>query len=359
MVGPSGCGKSTLLHLIAGFDKPTTGQLRLGGTTIRGPGPDRGMLFQDLALFPWRSVLGNVTWGLEGKGIPRAKREATANRYIEMVGLSGFQNAYPNELSGGMKQRVAVARVLAFEPRILLMDEPFAALDAQTRELMQDELTRIWQSTDGARKTVLFVTHDIDEAIFLADRVLLMTARAWADQTYAVHRSAKTAVGRCQAFPRIHRIPQYDLGPTPRGSTSLKIGGTMKRLDARAAAGRSWSGVRNFTRLTKKHHVRWTSILSWIALLSFWEYEARSGVLPTYVVAPSVIGITLMQLAADGELWKNLSVSLWRASIGLTIGASFGTLVGLFATVNRPVELYFNSLVSLTYPVPKIRSSLS
>jgi NitT/TauT family transport system ATP-binding protein len=177
LVGPSGCGKSTLLHLIAGFDKPTMGQLRLGGTTIRGPGPDRGMLFQDLALFPWRSVLGNVTWGLEGKGIPRAKREATANRYIEMVGLSGFQNAYPNELSGGMKQRVALARVLAFEPRILLMDEPFAALDAQTRELMQDELTRIWQSTDGARKTVLFVTHDIDEAIFLADRVLLMTAR--------------------------------------------------------------------------------------------------------------------------------------------------------------------------------------
>lgn len=177
LVGPSGCGKSTLLHLIAGFDKPTTGQLRLGGTTIRGPGPDRGMLFQDLALFPWRSVLGNVTWGLEAKGIPRAKREATANRYIEMVGLSGFQNAYPNELSGGMKQRVALARVLAFEPRILLMDEPFAALDAQTRELMQDELTRIWQSTDSARKTVLFVTHDIDEAIFLADRVLLMTAR--------------------------------------------------------------------------------------------------------------------------------------------------------------------------------------
>jgi NitT/TauT family transport system permease protein len=128
----------------------------------------------------------------------------------------------------------------------------------------------------------------------------------------------------------------------------------MKRLDARAAAGRSWSGVRNFVHLTKKHHVRWASILSWIALLSFWEYEARSGVLPTYVVAPSVIGITLMQLTADGELWKNLSVSLWRASIGLTVGASFGTLVGLFATVNRPVELYFDSLVSLTYPVPKI-----
>jgi NitT/TauT family transport system ATP-binding protein len=177
LVGPSGCGKSTLLHLIAGFDKPTTGRLCLDGASIRGPGPDRGMLFQDLALFPWRSVMGNVTWGLEAKGVRRAKRQAVANRYIEMVGLSGFQNAYPSELSGGMKQRVALARVLAFEPRILLMDEPFAALDAQTRELMQDELTRIWQSPDGTRKTVLFVTHDIDEAIYLADRVLLMTAR--------------------------------------------------------------------------------------------------------------------------------------------------------------------------------------
>jgi NitT/TauT family transport system ATP-binding protein len=177
VVGPSGCGKSTLLHLIAGFDQPTTGQLFLDGARIGGPGPDRGMLFQDLALFPWRSVLGNVTWGLEAKGIRRAKREAIANRYIEMVGLSGFQSAYPSELSGGMKQRVALARVLAFDPQILLMDEPFAALDAQTRELMQDELTRIWQSTDDIRKTVLFVTHDIDEAIFLGDRVLLMTAR--------------------------------------------------------------------------------------------------------------------------------------------------------------------------------------
>jgi len=177
VVGPSGCGKSTLLHLVAGFETPTAGRLLLDGTPIRRPGPDRGMLFQDLALFPWRSVMGNVTWGLEARGISRAEREEIATRFIEMVGLSGFRDAYPGELSGGMKQRVALARVLAFEPRMLLMDEPFGALDAQTRELMQDELIKIWQSNASARKTVLFVTHDIDEAIFLSDRILLMTAR--------------------------------------------------------------------------------------------------------------------------------------------------------------------------------------
>jgi NitT/TauT family transport system ATP-binding protein len=177
LVGPSGCGKSTLLHLVAGFETPTAGQILLDGSPVRRPGPDRGMLFQDLALFPWRSVISNIAWGLEARGMSRREREEIASRYMEMVGLTAFRDAYPSELSGGMKQRVALARVLAFEPRILLMDEPFGSLDAQTRELMQDELTRIWQSASLKRKTVVFVTHDIDEAIFLADRVILMTAR--------------------------------------------------------------------------------------------------------------------------------------------------------------------------------------
>jgi NitT/TauT family transport system ATP-binding protein len=177
LVGPSGCGKSTLLHLVAGFELPSAGTITLDGVPIRRPGPDRGMLFQDLALFPWRSVVGNVTWGLEAQGIGRAEREAIAARYLDLVGLTHFRDAYPSELSGGMKQRVALARLLAFEPRILLMDEPFGALDAQTRELMQDELTALWQRAPSARKTVLFVTHDIDEAIYLADRIVLLTAR--------------------------------------------------------------------------------------------------------------------------------------------------------------------------------------
>ncbi|MCW5772459.1 MAG: ABC transporter ATP-binding protein [Rhodospirillaceae bacterium] len=174
IVGPSGCGKSTFLHILGGFEPYESGTMMLNDAPIRGPGPDRGMLFQEFALYPWRSVIGNVGWALEVQGRPRAERIAVAEKYLKLVGLSAFRDAYPAELSGGMKQRVALARVLAFEPRILLMDEPFGALDAQTRELMQDELNSIWQQT---RKTVLFVTHDIDEAIFLADRVIVFTAR--------------------------------------------------------------------------------------------------------------------------------------------------------------------------------------
>ncbi len=174
IVGPSGCGKSTFLHILGGFESHQSGTMLLENAPVRGPGPDRGMLFQEFALYPWRSVIGNIGWALEVQGRPKAERLATAEKYLKLVGLAGFRDAYPAELSGGMKQRVALARVLAFEPRIMLMDEPFGALDAQTRELMQEELNAIWQQT---KKTVLFVTHDIDEAIYLADRVIVFTAR--------------------------------------------------------------------------------------------------------------------------------------------------------------------------------------
>jgi NitT/TauT family transport system ATP-binding protein len=174
IVGPSGCGKSTFLHMVGGFEPITEGSISLDGQPITGAGPDRGMLFQDYALFPWRSVIGNVAWSLEVQGQPKAQRLATAQKYLELVGLSAFRDAYPSELSGGMQQRIALARVLAFEPRMLLMDEPFGALDAQTRQLMQEELTAIWQ---GQRRTVLFVTHDIDEALYLSDRIVVFTAR--------------------------------------------------------------------------------------------------------------------------------------------------------------------------------------
>ncbi|HET8679444.1 MAG TPA: ABC transporter ATP-binding protein, partial [bacterium] len=144
MVGPSGCGKSTFLHILGGFIPPTEGTMRVAGRDVRGPGPDRGVMFQELALFPWRTVMGNVTWGLEVQGRPKAERAAIAERHLDLVGLLAFKDAFPAELSGGMKQRVALARVLAFDPAVLLMDEPFGALDAQTRELMQEELQHIW-----------------------------------------------------------------------------------------------------------------------------------------------------------------------------------------------------------------------
>lgn len=174
IVGPSGCGKSTFLHLIAGFEKQTEGTILLDGHPVGGPGPDRGYVFQHSTLFPWRTVEKNILFGLEVQGCERDRAEEIAHRYIHMVGLDGFEDAYPHTLSGGMKQRAEIARVLAYDPEVLLMDEPFGALDAQTRKVMQVELERIWEHE---RKTVVLVTHSVIEAVFLADRVYVMTAR--------------------------------------------------------------------------------------------------------------------------------------------------------------------------------------
>jgi NitT/TauT family transport system ATP-binding protein len=172
ILGPSGCGKSTLLYIVGGFVNPTEGAAKVKGKAITGPGPDRGPVFQEFALFPWKNVLGNVMYGLRQQGVPRAEAEAQSRRLIEMVGLKGFENFYPKELSGGMKQRVAIARTLAYKPAVLLMDEPFGALDAHTRTRLQNDLLNIWERD---RKTVLFVTHSVDEAVFLSDKVVVMT----------------------------------------------------------------------------------------------------------------------------------------------------------------------------------------
>ena len=174
IVGPSGCGKSTFLNVVLGLIKQDSGALELDGKPITGPGHERAMVFQEFGLLPWRTITGNVELGLELKGVPAGVRAKRAAELIELVGLNGFERHYPHELSGGMKQRVGLARALATEPEVLLMDEPFAALDAQTRDLMQTELLEIWQRT---KTTVLFVTHSIEEAAYLSDRVIVMTAR--------------------------------------------------------------------------------------------------------------------------------------------------------------------------------------
>src|SRR5215475_44795 len=172
ILGPSGCGKSTLLYIVGGFVQPTQGAARMKGKAITGPGPDRGPVFQEFALFPWKSVLGNVMYGPRQQGVKHAEAEAQACALLEMVGLKGFENFYPKELSGGMKQRVALARTLAYHPEVLLMDEPFGALDAHTRTRLQNDLLNIWERD---RKTVLFVTHSVEEAVFLSDKVVMMT----------------------------------------------------------------------------------------------------------------------------------------------------------------------------------------
>ncbi|MDA9506731.1 ABC transporter ATP-binding protein [Bradyrhizobium sp. CCBAU 11386] len=174
LVGPSGCGKSTLLDLLGGLTTPTSGRILLDGRPIRGAGRDRGIVFQQYALFPWLTAAENVEFGLDIAGLKARRRREIAKHFLDLVGLSGFANRYPHELSGGMKQRVAIARSLAYDPEVLLMDEPFAALDAQTRETLQGELLRIWRATG---KTIVFITHGIDEAVVLGQRVAVMTSR--------------------------------------------------------------------------------------------------------------------------------------------------------------------------------------
>ncbi|HEX6338027.1 MAG TPA: ABC transporter ATP-binding protein [Jiangellaceae bacterium] len=174
VLGPSGCGKTTILNIVAGFQKQTSGTVRVGGKDVTGPSPERGVVFQSFALFPWKTVLGNVVFGLRMRGVPRREREPIAQRYLELVGLEGFERKFPHELSGGMQQRLGVARVLANEPAVMLMDEPFASVDAQTRRKLQDDLTAIFEAN---HPTVFFVTHDIEEAVFLADRVVVLSTR--------------------------------------------------------------------------------------------------------------------------------------------------------------------------------------
>ena len=179
IVGPSGCGKSTFLNVVAGLETLDEGTVLMDGRPIGGPGPDRGMCFQEFALFPWLTVRENVEFGLEAKALPKAERARIARTYVDLVHLRGFEDRYPYELSGGMKQRCALARLLAIDPAIFLMDEPLASLDAQTRLILQGEILRIWGEERPARerKTVIFVTHSIDEAVFLSDRIVVMTAR--------------------------------------------------------------------------------------------------------------------------------------------------------------------------------------
>lgn len=174
LLGPSGCGKTTLLRIIAGLEILTSGEITLNGTPITGPDPKRGMVFQQYSLFPWRTVIDNISFGLEMQGVKKTEARNQVEKYINLVGLEQFKNSYPYELSGGMQQRAAIARALANEPEVLLMDEPFGALDAQTRNILQDELLKIWEQR---HVTVLFVTHSVDEAVFLSDRIVVMTSR--------------------------------------------------------------------------------------------------------------------------------------------------------------------------------------
>lgn len=231
IVGPSGCGKTTFLSVVDGLVEATEGEIFVDGALVTRPGPDRAVVFQDASLLPWRTVLDNVIYGLECIGVRKREARERAMHFIDMVGLGGFEAAYPHELSGGMQQRVNLARALVMDPKILLMDEPFAALDAQTREAMQEELLRIWKK---AAKTVLFITHQIDEAIFLSDRVIVFSARPGrvaADIRVDIERPRSL---RLKRDPRFHALEDRIWGLI-QGDTEEKSPDILE--DARRAAG--------------------------------------------------------------------------------------------------------------------------
>ncbi len=215
IVGPSGCGKTTVLNVLAGLDTPTSGTVAIDDRVITGPGPDRGVMFQDYALFPWQTVWGNVEFGLRygpaGHGLDTAARSQRVRRTVDLVGLTGSEGKYPHQLSGGMRQRAALARLIANEPEVLLMDEPLAALDAQTRIILQDELLRIWGQDRPAteRRTVVFITHAIDEAVFLADRVAVMTAHPGRLKTIVDIPLPRPRSDATRALPEFQALTQH------------------------------------------------------------------------------------------------------------------------------------------------------
>ena len=226
IVGPSGCGKSTFLHIVGGFEPATAGELRLNGRPIGPPGPDRGMMFQDLSLFPWLTAIENVAWPLEMKGLAKAERLTKAREYLDLVHLARYGDLYPGQLSGGMKQRVALARLFALDPEVMLMDEPFGALDSQTRELLQEELQSIWRRT---RKTALFVTHDIDESIYLATRLIVFTARPGRIKA-DIRNSERRSIRRLPQVEGISRSAGSGLGPAAGGSVEGEGAGGNVRI---------------------------------------------------------------------------------------------------------------------------------
>ena len=238
VLGPSGCGKTTLLRMFAGLIHADTGTIEIDGKSVDGPGPERAMVFQSISLMPWATVLSNVAFGLKLRGMARSEREARAAELLDLVGLSGFENRLPGELSGGMQQRVGLARALAVDPKILLMDEPFGALDEQTRRLLQEELLQIWETT---RKTVIFITHSMEEAVLLGDRIVLMSPRPGRivdvlpvplprPRAAAVDRiegSAEFAAITADLWHRLREMQVFRRGNRPSGKLEAMTGGSV------------------------------------------------------------------------------------------------------------------------------------
>ena len=335
IVGPSGSGKSTLLRVLAGLLRQSAGTVEI---RAEQPGtPLTAMVFQEHALLPWRTVRDNVTFGLENRGVGRAEREARAQEMLALVGLTRFARHYPHQLSGGMKQRVGIARALANDPEVLLMDEPLAALDAQTRTIMQEELLRIW-STLG--KTVIYVTHSLEEALLLGDRVVLLTARPGrVSQIFPVELGRPRGL-EVRGIAGVRHLAREDLVPPARGGRPRHGGRARRGVTVRRCAG--WLAE------------HWIAVGSPLVVLAAWEWASAAGLLrEAFFPRPSTILVHLRRLATDGTLWHHASATLGRIAWAFALAAVLGVTVGLAMGFWRRLREGLDPVFAVIYPIPE------
>ena len=331
IVGPSGCGKSTLLRILAGLDRQTAGTIRV---VAEGWAVQNAMVFQESGLFPWMSVENNVGFGLMTRGVAKAEIAARVDKALRLVGLTKFRKNFPHQLSGGMRQRGAIARAFVTDPGMLLMDEPFAALDAQNRAIMQAELVRMWEETG---KTVVYITHSIEEALLLGDRTVIMTAhpgriKKIIDVPFAHPRDLMQPVG-CAGIRRFEA-----------GHLAGARGGGHARPD----------GARLMTRASKLRK-RLLYLISPVGLLGLWQGLLMLGYGDRrFIPAPSDIATQFVHFMLTGELELHVAATLWRVVAGFVIGAAPAVAVGLLMAMFRPVRIFFDPLIAMLFPIPKI-----
>ena len=324
LLGPSGCGKSTLLYLVGGFLPTVAGRILVEGKPVTAPGPDRGIVFQHFALFPWKTVRGNILYGLERQGLPRAEREKRAQAFIDLVGLRGFEDSYPSQLSGGMKQRTAIARTLAFDPSILLMDEPFGALDAQTRSLMQTELAQ-------------------HLAAHAQDRDLRHPRRAGGGLSRRTRGGDVGAAGPDQG----HRRDQIRQARSEHFAQQGVRREGRPNLESGARRGDQGAGAERVTRTAVRY-------LPLLLLAVAWELAARLNIVSSLALPPlSSVATAWVDLIRDGELIDNGGASLYRAFAGLFLAVVVGGGLGMAMARVRLLDVFINPLVELFYPLPK------
>jgi NitT/TauT family transport system ATP-binding protein len=375
-LGPSGCGKTTLLRIIAGLIEPDSGEVLEEGKVVRGPGQNRCMVFQNYGLLPWRNVRENVEFGLEVRNTPKNERRAVCQHFIETVGLQGFEQHYPHQISGGMQQRTGLARALSKDPKILLMDEPFAAVDMQTRELLQEELLKIWNTTDT---TVLFVTHSVEEAIYLADRVVVMSAqpgRLKADIEVDLPRPRYTS--DVKSLPRFAELSgiaremlrEKEIAPTtePRvmsvtdgihvpssvsGKARCREGKPAERANSLPNLNSEIQALQLKRKRRLTDYPNSIRIVSMVLTLTIWEWYGR-GVDPIFLSYPTAIVAALPIMIAQGELQKLVFVSLAVLFVGFSSAVVLGTILGLLTGRYRLMNYLVDVHISALYSTPNV-----